>query len=225
MPATISNATLKFLKDLKNSNTKEWFTDNKKRYEAAKEEFELFIGELINNISKFDPAIAELQPKKTIFRIYRDVRFSKDKSPYKLNMGAHLSVARSKVHDRAGYYIQIQPGNSFLAGGAYDPGNPWITQIRQEIDYNTKEFKKIINSTTFKKNFGEVQGDKLKTAPKGFPKDHPELELLQHKSYLAVNNCDDKLVTSKDFIKHCSSVFKAMKPFDDFLNRAADGGE
>lgn len=220
--AAISTDTLKFLKDLKNNNNKEWFQDNKSRYEDAKGDFEEFIGVLIQNIAKFDPPIAELIPKKTIFRIYRDVRFSKDKSPYKLNLGAHLAANRSKVHDRAGYYIQIQPGNSFLAGGAYDPGNPWITQIRTEIDYNTKEFKKLINSASFKKYFGEISGEKLKTAPKGFPKDHPELELLKYKSYLVTNNCDDKLVTSKDFLKHATSVFKAMKPFDDFLNRAAD---
>lgn len=220
--AAISTDTLTFLKDLKNNNNKEWFQDNKSRYEDAKSDFEEFIGVLIQNIAKFDPPIAELIPKKTIFRIYRDVRFSKDKSPYKLNLGAHLAANRSKVHDRAGYYIQIQPGNSFLAGGAYDPGNPWITQIRTEIDYNTKEFKKLINSASFKKYFGEISGEKLKTAPKGFPKDHPELELLKYKSYLVANNCDDKLVASKDFLKHATSVFKAMKPFDDFLNRAAD---
>lgn len=222
MAATVSNKTLKFLKDLKNNNTKEWFTDNKKVYEGVKEEFETFIGELIKQIAKFDPEIADIPPKKAIFRIYRDVRFSKDKSPYKTNIGAHLAAHRSKPHDRAGYYIHIQPGNCFLAGGAYDPGNPWITQIRQEIDYNTKEFKKIINGASFKKYFGEIEGEKLKTAPKGFPKDHPELELLKHKSYLAVHNLSDKDVTSPDFLKHSTTVFKAMKPFDDFLNRAAD---
>ncbi|MCB0700412.1 MAG: DUF2461 domain-containing protein [Chitinophagales bacterium] len=222
MAAKIENSTLKFLKDLKANNDKDWFASNKGRYDEAKANFEEFIAELINNIAKFDEPIGELVAKKTIFRIYRDVRFSKDKAPYKINMGAHLSVNRSKVHDRAGYYIQIQPGNSFLAGGAYDPGNPWITQIRKEIDYNTKEFKKLINSASFKKYFGEIEGDKLKTAPKGFPKDHPEMDLLQYKSYLAVNRFDDKMVTSADFMKHCTNVFKAMKPFDDFLNRAAD---
>lgn len=220
--ATISNATLKFLKDLKNNNDKEWFTANKKRYEAAKAEFEEFIGALIKNIAKFDPPVGELIPKKTVFRIYRDVRFSNDKSPYKINFGAHLTASPTKVHDRAGYYVNLQPGNTFLAGGAYNPGNPWISNIRQEIDYNTKEFKKILNSASFKKYFGDIEGDKLKTAPKGFPKDHPELELLQFKSYLAVNNVDDKIVTSDKFLKHATDVFKAMKPFDDFLNRAAE---
>ena len=220
--ATISNTTFKFLKDLKNNNNREWFTDNKKRYEEAKGEFEEFIGALIKHIAKFDPPIIELNPKKTVFRIYRDVRFSANKDPYKINMGAHLSNSPSKIHDRAGYYIQIQPGNSFLAGGAYLPPNPWIGNIRQEIDYNTKEFKKIINSASFKKYFGEMEGEQLKTAPKGYPKDHPEIELLRYKSFLASNKCDDKLVTSSDFLNHSASVFKAMKPFDDFLNRAAE---
>ena len=220
--ASIDKSTFKFLKDLKNNNTREWFTDNKPRYEEAKANFEEFVAELIQKISKFDPAIGELVAKKTIFRIHRDVRFSKDKSPYKINMGAHLSAHRSKVHDRAGYYLQLQPGNTFLAGGAYDPGNPWITQIRKEIDYNTKEFKKLINSASFKKHFGEIHGEQLKTAPKGFPKDHPELDLLKYKSYLVMNKVPDKVATSNDFMKHCATVFKAMKPFDDFLNRAAD---
>lgn len=220
--SNISNTTFKFLKDLKNNNNREWFNDNKKRYEAAKEEFETFIGALITNISKFDAPIGSLEPKKTIFRIYRDVRFSANKDPYKINFGAHLSSSPSKIHDRAGYYIQIQPGNSFLAGGAYLPPSAWINKIRQEIDYNTDEFKKILNNATFKKYFGGITGEQLKTAPKGYPKDHPEIELLRYKSYLVSNECGDKAVTSDDFLTHATNVFKAMKPFDDFLNRAAE---
>lgn len=220
--SNISNTTFKFLKDLKNNNNREWFNDNKKRYEAAKEEFETFIGALITNISKFDAPIGSLEPKKTIFRIYRDVRFSTNKDPYKINFGAHLSSSPSKIHDRAGYYIQIQPGNSFLAGGAYLPPSAWINKIRQEIDYNTDEFKKILNNATFKKYFGGITGEQLKTAPKGYPKDHPEIELLRYKSYLVSNECGDKVVTSEDFLIHATNVFKAMKPFDDFLNRAAE---
>ncbi len=220
--ATISKNTMKFLKDLKANNNREWFTENKGRYEEAKEDFEIFITALLKNIAKFDPSVADVNPKKAIFRIYRDVRFGKDKSPYKINLGAHLTASPTQVHDRAGYYIQIQPGNSFLAGGAYTPPGPWINKIRQEIDYNTKEFKKIINAAGFKKYFGEITGEQLKTAPKGYPKDHPEIDLLRYKSYLAVNNCDDKLVQSDAFLKHSTDVFKAMKPFDDFLNRAAE---
>lgn len=220
--ATVSADTFKFLKDLAKNNNKEWFTANKKRYDAAKADFELFVTELIQQVAKFDPAIGALDAKKCIFRIYRDTRFSKDKTPYKINMGANFSASPSKIHDHAGYYIHIEPGKSFLAGGAYEPQTPWINKIRQEIDYNTKDFKKLVNAASFKKNFGEIQGDKLKTVPKGFPKDHPELSLLQYKSFLLVHNCDDKLVQSDGFMKHLTDVYKSMKPFNDFLNRAAD---
>lgn len=220
--ATISNDTFKFLKDLAKNNNKEWFTTNKKRYEVAKADFEAFVTDMVKNMAKFDPPIGNLEPKKCIFRIYRDTRFSKDKTPYKSNMGANFSVSPSKIHDHAGYYIHIEPGKSFLAGGAYEPQSPWINNIRQEIDYNTKEFKKIISAAPFKKNFGEIKGDKLKTVPKGFPKDHPELSLLQYKSFLLVHDVDDKLVTSDGFMKHLIDVYKSMKPFNDFLNRAAE---
>lgn len=220
--ATISNDTFKFLKDLSRNNNKEWFTANKKRYETAKADFEVFVTELIKNIAKFDPSINGLEAKKAIFRIYRDTRFSKDKTPYKINMGASLSNTPSKIHDHAGYYIHIEPGKSFLAGGAYEPQSPWIGKIRQEIDYNTAEFKKIINATAFIKNFNEIKGEKLKTVPKGFPKDHPELGLLQYKSFLLVHDCDDKTVTSDGFMKHVTGIYKSMVPFNAFLNRAAD---
>lgn len=220
--ATVSPDTFKFLKDLAKNNNKEWFTANKKRYDTAKADFELFVTELIQQVAKFDPAIGTLDAKKCIFRIYRDTRFSKDKTPYKINMGANFSVSPSKIHDHAGYYLHIEPGKSFLAGGAYEPQTPWINKIRQEIDYNTKDFKKLITAASFKKNFGEIKGEKLKTAPKGFPKDHPELSLLQYKSFLLVHNCDDKLVQSDGFMKHLTEVYKSMKPFNDFLNRAAD---
>lgn len=222
MAATISTDTFKFLKDLAKNNDKEWFTANKNRYETAKEDFENFIAELIKNIAKFDPPIGNLDARKSIFRIYRDTRFSKDKTPYKINMGANFSASPGKIHDHAGYYIHIEPGKSFLAGGAYVPPTPWINKIRQEIDYNTAEFKKIINAAAFKKNFGEIKGDKLKTVPKGFPKDHPELSLLQYKSYLLVHDCDDNTVTSGGFMKHVTDVYKTMVPFNAFLNRAAD---
>lgn len=220
--ATISADTFKFLKDLAKNNNKEWFTANKKRYEEAKGDFEAFVTDLIKQIAKFDPAIGNLEAKKCIFRIYKDIRFSKDKTPYKINMGANFSASPSKIHDMAGYYIHVEPGKSFLAGGAYMPQTPWINNIRQEIDYNTKEFKKIITASSFTKNFKELQGEKLKTAPKGFPKDHPELGLLQYKSFLMMHNCDDKLVQSDGYMKHVTDVYKSMKPLNDFLNRAAD---
>ncbi len=220
--AGISKSTMQFLKDLSKNNNREWFTENKKRYEDAKAEFETFISGLIQQIAKFDPSVANLEAKKCVFRIYRDTRFSKDKTPYKPNFGAYLAERSTAVHEKAAYYLHLEPGKSFLAGGAYEPQAPWIHKIRQEIDYNTKDFKKIINATAFKNNFGELQGEKLKTVPKGFPKDHPELSLLQYKSFLMMHKCDDKTVMADDFMKHASGVYKTMKPLNDFLNTAME---
>lgn len=150
-PTVITNKTLKFLNELKANNERDWFKANKKRYDEVREEFESFIAELLPRIAKFDPPIAQLEPKKCIFRIYRDTRFSKDKSPYKTNLGAHLVAHHDKPHDRAGYYIHLEPGNSFLGGGAYMPPSAWLGAIRGSIDLNGNELKKIISSPTFKK--------------------------------------------------------------------------
>lgn len=127
----ISNKTFRFLEDLRENNNRDWFNANKPRFEEAKVGFEKFIGDLILQIAKFDPPIGELEPKKSIFRIYRDTRFSKDKSPYKTNLGAHLVAHADKPHDRAGYYIHLEPGNTFLAGGAHLPSSSWLKAIRQ----------------------------------------------------------------------------------------------
>ncbi|MBS1771774.1 MAG: DUF2461 domain-containing protein [Bacteroidetes bacterium] len=218
----ISKNTLQFLKDLAKNNNREWFAKNKGRYEEAKAEFEIFVTDLLKQIAKFDSKAANLDAKKCIFRIYRDTRFSKDKSPYKPNFGAYLADKATQVHDSAAYYIHIEPGKSFLAGGAYEPQAPWINKIRQEIDYNTKDFKKIINAASFKKNFGELSGEKLKTVPKGYAKDHPELSLLQYKSFLMMHQCDDKTVMAEDFTKYATGIYKTMKPLNDFLNMAAE---
>ena len=219
--SNISKKTLDFIKDLKKNNNREWFNENKARYTAAREEFVDFVTALIPQLAKFDPKVADQDPKKSVFRIYRDTRFSKDKTPYKTNLGGHvLPGGKSNVHSAAGYYIHLEPGNCFLAGGAYLPPGPWISAIRQEIDFNAKEFKKILNGKKFKEYFGEIEGDKLKTAPKGYPKDHPEIELLRYKSLLAVHRMSDKQVLAPDFLKHATGVFKVLYPFDAFLNRA-----
>ena len=224
MMTSITQSTFKFLQDLKQNNDRDWFLANKPRFEEAKKEFENFIDQLIGAITKFDNSIAHHRAKDCIFRIYRDVRFSKDKSPYKTHFGAHISSAakKSEIHSRAGYYIHIEPGGSMLAGGAYVPQGPWIKAIRQEISYNADELKKILNNTEFKNYFGEMEGEKLKRAPKGYEPDHPEIELLKFKSFLAVNKCTDQQATSIDFLDHSAGVFKALHPFDQFLNRAID---
>ncbi len=220
----ISRHTFQFLKDLKANNDREWFEANRSRYEQTRSEFTQFIDELIKGIAKFDPSISQHKGKDCIFRIYRDVRFSKDKSPYKTNLGAHVTSAASKseIHSRAGYYIQLSPGDSFLAGGAYLPQGLWLKAIRQEIDYNAGKLKAILKNKNFKQHFGQIEGEKLKKAPRGYPVDHPEIELLKFKSFLAVSRCSDKDVLSGIFLSHCVKVFKALYPFDRFLNDVLD---
>lgn len=209
---------LKFLKQLSKNNHKEWFDANRKTYEAVKAEFENIVKSVIDKSSLFDKDLAGLEAKKCLFRINRDVRFSKDKSPYKLNMGASINPGGKKDMG-AGYYIHVEPGKSFLAGGCYMPPPDVLANIRQEIDYNTTDFKKILNAKDFKTYFGGLseESDKLKTAPKGYPKDHPELSLLQHKHYIVMHHLTDEQVLDKNFPTYAAKVFKAMFPLNTFI--------
>jgi uncharacterized protein (TIGR02453 family) len=216
----ISPDTFQFLKELSENNERSWFQSNKKRYDDARSNFEGFITELMVHIAQFDSSVTGLDPRKCIFRIYRDTRFSPDKRPYKTNLGAHLVAQHSRPHDRAGYYIHLQPGNNFLAGGAYMPPAPWLNAIRDSIDQNGEKLNKIIEHPDFKRYFGKMEGEKLKTFPRGYPPDHPHIELLRHKSFLASHSFRDKDAESENFVVHASTVFKALKPFDDFLNDA-----
>ncbi len=218
----ISKYTTEFLAQLSENNNKEWFEKNRSSYELAKIDFKKLLEQLIINVSKFDSSIKHLEAKNCIFRINRDVRFSKNKAPYKNNFGAIISPGGKKALT-AGYYIQIEPKGSFLAGGMWQPPSPQINAIRQEIDYNTKEFKKIITNKEFKKYFGELSDeDKLKSVPKGYEKTHPEIELLKHKSFIIVHHLTDKDIIAKDFVEKATNVFEAMYPFNAFLRRACD---
>lgn len=216
----ITHKTFTFLKDLKVHNNRDWFAANKPRFEEAKGEFESFIAELIPHIAAFDPPIIELEPKQCIFRIYRDTRFSKDKTPYKTNLGAHMVAGAPKPHGAAGYYVHVQPGNTFLAGGAYLPPASWLQGIRRSIDCHGQKLDHILNSRSFKTYFGHMEGETLKTRPKDYPIDHPYIDLLRHKSFLAVHNVTNKDALSGHFLKHTVKVFKALKPLDDFLNQS-----
>lgn len=220
----LTQPTLQFLTDLKAHNDRDWFTANKPRYEAAYAEFTQFVQALIGEIAKFDRGIAHFTAKDCVFRIYRDVRFSKDKSPYKTHFGAHVTAApkKSEIHTRAGYYLHLEPGGSFLAGGAYLPESNWLKAIRQEIAYCTEEFKGILNRPDFHRYFGTMEGEKLKKLPSGYAADHPAIEWLKHKSFLASHSCTDKQVLQPGFLQHCAEVFRALHPFDQFLNRAMD---
>jgi uncharacterized protein (TIGR02453 family) len=211
---------LKFLKNIAKNNNREWFEKNKPKYLEAKKLYEDFLEELHKELLKFDEGMAGLNPRKLGFRIYRDVRFSKDKRPYKVNMGAGFSP-NGKLVQEPGYYIHIEPGKSFVAAGIYQPDPANLAKIRQEIDYNSKTFLKILNDKNFKKNFDGLDDfDRVKTAPKGYPKDHPQIELLKNKSFISSHAFTDKEVLDKKFIKKVAEVCKTIKPMNDFLKEA-----
>lgn len=213
--------TLKFLKDLAKNNRRDWFEKNKPRYIELKNRFDDFLEEVHAGLVKFDSSLASLNPKKIAFRIYRDVRFSKDKRPYKTNMGAGFS-SRGKMEQEPGYYIHIEPGKSFIAGGLYMPDPPNLAKVRQEIDYNPDRLLRVLNDKKFKKLFKDGLGDwdKLKTAPKGYPKDHPHIDLLKNKSFVVSHYFTDEEVTSKNFVKTVVEISKSIKALNDFLAEA-----
>ena len=215
--------TITFLKELAKNNNKTWFDANRDKYEAAKADFEIVVTDIIKGLAKTDPDFAELRAKDCIFRIFRDVRFGKDKTPYKPNFGAAFSKTGRKGSG-AGYYLHIEPGGKcFIGGGLWMPEPENLKRIRQEIDYNFKEFSGILNDKKFKKVFSEIEGEKLKKVPAGYNEDNPAIEYLKMKSFTAGHKgiSDDDLV-SKTMVKNVVDVFNTMKPFLDFLNRGIE---
>ncbi|MBN9482733.1 MAG: hypothetical protein BGO70_07650 [Bacteroidetes bacterium 43-93] len=217
----LQKATIDFLTNLEKNNNKAWFDENRKKYEAAKGDFENFVEAVQAALTKLEPAIADHKAKDAIFRIFRDVRFSKDKTPYKSHFGAYFSRAGRKAPD-AGYYMHIEPGKSFLAGGMWMPDAPILKKLRQEIDYNFEEFKSIIGKPAFKKQFTKWEGEQLKTLPQGYTADNPAIDFLKMKSFIVSTPIADKDVLAKDSVKQIEKVYSQMKPLVDFLNRALD---
>lgn len=223
----LQTSTLKFLKELQKNNNKPWFDANRKAYEAAKADFSGFVQTIIDKYGKHDPSIAHLAAKDCMFRINRDVRFSKDKSPYKNNMGASISKDGKKGF-AAGYYFHMQPGGSFAGGGLYMPPPEFLKNIRQEIDYNWKEFYKIINSKKFKAVFGDLSTEgemKLSRPPKGYEADNPAIEYIKLKSWVGTQGFSDADLTSKDLIKKVTTNFETLQPLIAFLNEGLHAGE
>ncbi len=211
-----------FLKKIKQNNNREWFHANKAQYNEAREEFEHVTELLIHEVSRFDRNIAGLTPKDCIFRIFRDIRFSNDKTPYKTNFGSYL-VKGGKKSFHAGYYLHIEPGGgSFVAGGFYMPPSDWLKAIRKSIYDHIDEFKDIIHSPAFYKEFGELYADKLKKPPQGFPKDWPDIELLKYKSYDIIKMLTDKEFKQHDILNTIMRLFELMHPFITFLNEAEE---
>jgi uncharacterized protein (TIGR02453 family) len=216
----IEKQTLQFLRELKKNNERAWFNENKERFDAAYENFTRFVQTLIDETAKFDKSSAGIVAKNAVFRIYRDIRFSKDKSPYKTHFGAVLT-GRGKGF-LAGYYLHLEPGNAFLAGGVHmtEPEN--MKAIRAKISAEGKKFLKIISDKNFKKTF-TIEGDRLVRVPQGFDKEDPMAEFLKYKDLTLVHSLDDKKILSEDFASYCAKIYKAMVPFNRFLNDAVRG--
>lgn len=216
------SSTLKFLKELKKNNNRPWFEEHRQQYETAKEDFLLLTEKLITGIAVFDPPIALLKSKDCVFRINRDVRFSKDKSPYKNNIAGYFN-RNGKKGTGAGYYLHIEPGKSFAAGGMWMPEPKELACIRQEIDYSFDSWKKIIGNATFKKTFIEgIKGETLVRPPKGYDDTNPAIAYLKMKNFVVTRSFTDTEIQSKTFAKDVANTFKAMKPMIDFLNSAID---
>lgn len=217
-------ATVSFLKDLNRNNNKEWFEKNRSRYENAKADFLQMVQGVVKELGKKDADIAVLEPKKCLFRINRDVRFSKDKSPYKTNLGASFEKG-GRISPYAAYYLHIEPGKSFVAGGIWMPDAERTKAIRQEIDYNWSEFSSIIQNKKFRTLFNDVDKSKeysLTREPKGYEKDNPAIDYIKLKSWTVSHALTDDELQQKDILKKITASFEALIPFIQFLNRAVE---
>lgn len=214
-------STLKFLKELQKNNNKPWFDAHRQQYETAKAGFYAMVEKLIPAIAKFDAPIGQLAVKQCVFRINRDVRFSKNKDPYKNNMACYFNHA-GKNGLGAGYYLHIEPGKSFAAGGIWVPEPQVLAGIRQEIDYNFTEWKKIVESRHFKKEFTEgiKSSEALVRPPKGYDEANPAIEYLKMKSFIVTKSFSDTDLQQKNFVAAVAKTFSNMKPLIDFLNTA-----
>lgn len=216
-------ATLTFLRQLKRHNEKTWFDAHKEQYLAAKADFDAFVGQIIHAFGETDPDIGNLQVKDCIFRIYKDVRFSKDKTPYKTHFAAGFNRGGKKVH-YPGYYFHAEPGGyTYCGGGIWHPATPELKQIRQEIDYNYDEFLSIVRDKKFTRLFGTLEeDDKLVRPPQGYEEDNPAIEYLKMRNYITGVGFTDEDLTSKTLVKKVTHAFTVMKPFIDFLGRALE---
>jgi len=216
-------SSIHFLKELENNNNKPWFDENRNKYEATKAGLEKLVSSLIPAIAAFDEPLGTLQVKDCTFRINRDVRFSKNKSPYKNNMGASFSRGGKKA-EIAGYYFHFQPGKSFAGGGFYLPQPAQLAKIRQELDYGFAEWKTLLDNKTFKKYFPDgVDGiDTLIRPPKGYDENNPAIHYLKMKNFIVSKPLTDAELQSNSLVKDIAKTFEAMKPMIDFLNRAVE---
>jgi len=218
----LTKDTLQFLEDLKANNNRDWFLENKKRYEAVKKDYHQLVGSLLDAMKPLDPSLEMLEVKNCVFRINRDVRFSKDKSPYKTNLGIWISPG-SKHIEAPGYYLHIENGNCFVGGGLYCPQPDQLQKIRKEIHFFYDDLTEILNDQKFKSTYQSLTRDEnstLKNPPKGYDKEDPAIEFLKLKSFTAIQKIDTKLATQKDFVSIIAEKMIVLKPFNSFIDRA-----
>ena len=223
----LTKESLQFLDDLKKNNNREWFQDNKKRYEVFKKDYHQLVSDFLDAMKPLDPSLELLEVKNCTFRINRDIRFSKDKSPYKAHLGVWMSSG-AKGANRSGYYVHIEKGASFIAGGFYSPESEDLKKVRKEIAFFHDDLEAILTDKNFKKEFGSLdinENNSLKSMPRGYEKDHPAIEFLKLKSFTATQKYDISEVTKKDFVAKMSQKLIALKPLNEFINRALDTDE
>ncbi|WP_114748072.1 DUF2461 domain-containing protein [Pleomorphovibrio marinus] len=220
----MSRNTLQFLKELSANNHKPWMDANREWYDEVRQDFLSEVEGLLKMLSLVDPSLGILKPKDCVFRQNRDIRFSKDKRPYKENMAAYFSP-KGKKSAGPGFYLHIQPQGSFLAGGVWMPPSEELKKIRQEIDYAGKELHKILSEPTFSGYFGGLEGEQLKTSPRDYEPDHPYIDLLNFKSFIVSKKLEDKEVNSGAYIRMAEEAFVKMQPFLEFLSRALEDVE
>jgi uncharacterized protein (TIGR02453 family) len=214
---------LRFLSELKANNNREWFAENKIWYDQVRVEFEQISKELITAISTFDEKIKHVEVKDCVFRIYRDIRFSNDKTPYKTHFGVYIASAGGRKSQRAGYYLHLDPAGSFFGGGVWCPEPPLLKALRQSVYDNIEELNEIRTNPEFSQYFNTFyEEDKLKTVPRGFPKEFHDAELLKLKHYLVDYKFDETILRASDFVSRVAGIAKCVYPFNRFLNFTVD---
>jgi uncharacterized protein (TIGR02453 family) len=211
----IPKSSLNFLLQLKSNNNKPWFESNKSNYLKELNHIEIFADALLQELSQTD-VLETASGKKSVYRIYRDIRFSKDKTPFKTFWGG--SFTRATASRRGGYYFHLEQGNSFFAGGFWGPNATDLKRIRSEFDHDAKSFRNILNSKSFVGTFGTLQGEQLKTTPKGFGIDHEAIDLLRYKQFLIIKRFTDDEVVSPLFLEQALETCKNMRPFFDYMS-------
>lgn len=222
MKTNLNKEILQFLRELAANNNREWFHANKGRYDVLKKAFGEQVQELINRISLFDPEITGLEVKDCVYRIYRDIRFSPDKRPYKIYMGAYIAKSGGRKSEYGGYYVHLEPDGCMLSGGIYMPEPALLKKLRQDIYDQADEFIEILETPVFKKAYGGLEGEMLSRVPAGFPPDTPYADILKHKNFTVGSYKPDSFFEKEDWMDKAIVDFKTLQPFNRFLNYTVD---